>query len=427
MVFFKQWTVNSEQCDMIPRSAMQGSRQIQHPSSSVSPDLMAPKRSKRRPTKRCALSTVQSAKHKPWNKGKKMSKTDLQHLFIPREDLLLFLAVSLYFAGPRYVMALWITMVTSRRISEALQLQALDVFLDGGHMQDAPHIRFQKREENKAFQGMGKLGADCIAARLAPDVVSTLREVMDKGVRRCVLPPLEPFRKSHPHVFRDFQPRSSKAFDWPLDSGYLFPAQTKKAKQPWMARQTVWQAVTHVGKLMFALTGRRRWNVRFKGSHVTVHGATRHTASALLLSNPEDAKRPSEHVIMEIQQRLDVGTFRRHYCHAHEEDVAKALENASVQVRFAMPNEDPEAMPPNQDPEPVVHSPSTADATDPVPCPLSTFAVGPEDLALAEVSSSQDTVKSHASRNAWRQKKRKAGKKAWAAQAHQVSPDRDRN
>ena len=58
-----------------------------------------------------------------------------------------------------------------------------DVFLDGGHMQDAPHILFQKRAENKDFRGMGKLGANCIAARLAPDVVKTLKDVMEKGVQ----------------------------------------------------------------------------------------------------------------------------------------------------------------------------------------------------------------------------------------------------
>ena len=143
-------------------------------------------------------------------------------------------------------------------------------------MQDAPHILFQKRAENKDFRGMGKLGADCIAARLAPDVVKTLKDVMEKGVQRCVLPALEPFRKSHPQVFEDFRPRTTMPFKWPTDGSYLFPAQTKKAKQPWMARQTVWQALSHVGKVMFALTGRRRWNARFKGSHVTVHGATRH-------------------------------------------------------------------------------------------------------------------------------------------------------
>ena len=107
-----------------------------------------------------------------------------------------------------------------------------------------------------------------------------------------------------------------------------------------------------------ALTGRRRWNVRFKGSHVTVHGATRHTASALLLSGPKGAK-CSDHVIMEIQQRHDVGTFKRHYCHAHEEDVAEALENASVPVSFAVPSENPGPISPKA-PEPTATVPALA-------------------------------------------------------------------
>ena len=64
-------------------------------------------------------------------------------------------------------------------------------------MLDAPHILFQKRERNKKFSGMGKLGAERIAARLAPDVVNTLRDIMDKGVQRQMLPPLEPFKISH--------------------------------------------------------------------------------------------------------------------------------------------------------------------------------------------------------------------------------------
>ena len=143
------------------------------------------------------MPTAQGHNKKPWNKGKKMSKTDLQHLLVPREELTLFLAVALFFAGPKYVMVLWVTMVTSRRISEAFQ--GCDVFLDGGFTHDAPHILFQKREENKYYKGLGKLGADKVVARLAPDVLSTLRDGIAKGVERCVLPPLEPFQQSHPN------------------------------------------------------------------------------------------------------------------------------------------------------------------------------------------------------------------------------------
>ena len=93
----------------------------------------------------------------PWNKGQKMSKSDTQHLFIPREDYELFLAVALYFAGPKYVMAFWLTMVTSRRISETLRLHGEDVFLEGGTHHDSPHILFKKRPEEEQYPGVRKL------------------------------------------------------------------------------------------------------------------------------------------------------------------------------------------------------------------------------------------------------------------------------
>ena len=240
-------------------------------------------------------------------------------------------------------------------------------------------------------------------------------------MQRCVLPALEPVRKSHPQVFEDFRPRTTMPFKWPTDGSYLFPAQTKKAKQPWMARQTVWQALSHVGKVMFALTGRRRWNARFKGSHVTVHGATRHTSSALLLSSPKGAKRPAKNVIMEIQQRHDVATFRRYYCHAPDEDVAEALENASIPVCFATPSEDPgPTTPTKKNPEPMspVHRPLST-ATVPT---LHPPAATTDAAASAEMPSSQEAGRSHSSRNAWRKSKRRAAKQAWQT-AQAVSPD----
>ncbi|CAJ1421011.1 unnamed protein product [Effrenium voratum] len=348
------------------------------------------------------MPTAQGHNKKPWNKGKKMSKTDLQHLFVPREELTLFLAVALFFAGPKYVMVLWVTMVTSRRISEALQLQGCDVFLDGGFTHDAPHILFQKREENKDYKGLGKLGADKVVARLAPDVLSTLRDVIAKGVERCVLPPLEPFQQSHPNIFEDVQPLTTKPFHWPANGSYLFPAETKKAQQPWMARQSVSLAVSRIRKVMFALTGRRRWNQEFIGSHVTVHGATRHTSSALLLSNPKGTKRPSEHVIMEIQQRHDVGTFRRHYCHAHEEDVVEALQFAAVPVSFSLP-----AAPPAPE-----NKGEKEEALSAVPCSRS-IAASPAPMA---------TVPGMLSAPGNAEESRKAWKATYAVSPHAENP-----
>ena len=184
-------------------------------------------------------------------------------------------------------------------------------------------------------------------------------------------------------------------FKWPTDGSYLFPAQTKKAKQATMDGQANSMAspVT-CEEVMFALTGRRRWNARFKGSHVTVHGATRHTSSALLLSSQKGAKRPAENVIMEIQQRHDVATFRRQYCHAPDEDVAEALENASIPVCFATPNEDPgPTTPTKKNPEPMspVHRPLST-ATVPT---LDPPAATTDAAASAEMPSSQEAGRSH--------------------------------
>ena len=79
-----------------------------------------------------------------WNKGRKHSKTNKQHVFVPREQLQLFFAVALFFAGPTYCAVLWIALVTSRRIGETLLLKGTDVRLRGGEDHDAPHILFER-------------------------------------------------------------------------------------------------------------------------------------------------------------------------------------------------------------------------------------------------------------------------------------------
>ena len=159
-----------------------------------------------------------------------------------------------------------------------------------------------------------------------------LENVQCSIVEWKILPVLEPFQKSHAQVFEDMNLLSSETFKWPCDRDYVFPSATKRAKQPWMARQPVSLAVGRILEAMYRLTGTRRWNSDFKGWHVTVHGATRHTASALLLAPPEHGRKvPSEHVIMEIQQRHDNKTFRRHFCDAQDDEVAEALEQ---QVNF---------------------------------------------------------------------------------------------
>ena len=82
----------------------------------------------------------------------------------------------------------------------------------------------------------------------------------------------------------------------------------------------------------------------FQGSRVTVHGATRQTSASLLLSNKHsDEKGPSEHVILEIQQRSDARVFWKHYYHAEEEQVEAALEYRAAPSLFTKGL--PEALP----------------------------------------------------------------------------------
>ena len=64
---------------------------------------------------------------KPWNKGLHQTKPGKQHVFIPRDQIALFLAVALYWPGPKYACVLWLTLVTSRRISETLLLRGTDM------------------------------------------------------------------------------------------------------------------------------------------------------------------------------------------------------------------------------------------------------------------------------------------------------------
>lgn len=376
---------------------------------------MAPKFERKRPA--AALSTVsvpcptvpQNSGQKidgqkervPWNKGIKMGKSDLQHLFIPKEDYVLFLATAIYFAGPKYAMALWLTMATSRRISETLRLHGEDAYLEGGYHHDSPHILFQKRDAEQEFKGAGKLGGKHVVARLSPEACSTLKKVKLSNVEWKILPALEPFQKTHAQVFEEVNPLSTETFKWPSDEDYVFPCATKKAKQPWMARQSVSMAVGRILEVMHRLTGKRRWNKAFKGSHVTVHGATRHTAAALLLAPPEHGKTtPTEHVIMEIQQRHDIKTFRRHYCHAQEDEVAEALEHASVSVSFHSKEDSLTA---------VSEHDTQQQHDDPAPAVAAT-AMAPNRTETPEIKQQQPV---HKSRNAWRQQKRREGKKAW--------------
>ena len=81
------------------------------------------------------------------NKGLHQTKTSKQHVFI--DQIALFLAVALYWAGPKYACVLWLTLVTSRRISETLLLRGPDILVQGGEHHDAGHILFQGAEQTR--------------------------------------------------------------------------------------------------------------------------------------------------------------------------------------------------------------------------------------------------------------------------------------
>ena len=79
-----------------------------------------------------------------WNKGRRMQKTDRQHLYVRREDIQLWFAILLYCGGPVYAFAIWVALVSSRRISEALTLRRQSILLNGGSHDDKPHLLFEQ-------------------------------------------------------------------------------------------------------------------------------------------------------------------------------------------------------------------------------------------------------------------------------------------
>ena len=97
-------------------------------------------------------------------------------MFVPREQLELFFSVALWFAGPAYCFAIWLCLVTSRRISETLLLRLGDIKEKGGPDHDEPHIIYIQREEDDGIQRNGKLGGERVVARISQDAVETLQK-----------------------------------------------------------------------------------------------------------------------------------------------------------------------------------------------------------------------------------------------------------
>lgn len=161
--------------------------------------------------------------------------------------------------------------------------------------------------------------------------------------------------------------------------------------------------MNHARKIMFQLTKLRRFNPDFLGSHVHIHGTTRHTAAALLLHNPSESvsKKPCKDTILEIQKREDMRTFEKHYFHLDDSDIAKALEYGSAPGLLKDMNYTKDSG--------IDHSRSEH---------------GPKE-ATPETTPETTTVATHVtrfcSRNAWRKNKRKLGQQLWQQRARAES------
>lgn len=94
---------------------------------------------------------VQGVSRTPSNQGSLLSKSSQQHLFTPRDEWELFLAVALFWTGPVHLAAIRPSSVTSR-ISETLSLRGCDIRCEGGEDHDEPHVLFQRRPEDGDFE-----------------------------------------------------------------------------------------------------------------------------------------------------------------------------------------------------------------------------------------------------------------------------------
>ena len=178
------------------------------------------------------------SRSKPWNKGMRQTKTCKQHIFLPRDQIELFNAVALYWAGPKYACVLWLTLVTSRRISETLLLRGTDIRVQGGEDHDAGHILFQRRPQDGNLGGSGKLGSEKVVARLSKDAVATIQKLSSDGLEHELRPILEPFKVAVPLIF-NMKPLKKDRFQLDTESdNFVFATASKKTKcRPNMSRQ----------------------------------------------------------------------------------------------------------------------------------------------------------------------------------------------
>ena len=275
---------------------------------------------------------------RPWNKDRKQTVADSSHVFVEYEDLQLFWACLLFCCGPVYLVAVWLAMSTSRRISEILRVRGQDFHLHGGGFCDDPHVLVKERLVDKKKPGLGKIRGKVAIARLSKTSISTIQTLLAEGLPWACWPILEKYRSSHGEMFTKNKPTTRETFrPGALEKDSLwFPAR-RKSKTSWMTRQSCWNAVAKTREFMYGLTGKRCFNPDpiFNGSHITLHGATRHTAATLLLFNPGALQQepPSEAAVLNVQQRLDVTTFRRHYTHCRVSQIRDAVEYAAVPLQ----------------------------------------------------------------------------------------------
>ena len=173
-----------------------------------------------------------------------MQKTDRQHLYVRRDEIQLWFANLLYCGGPIYAFAIWVALVSSRGISEALTLRRENILLDGGSHDDMPHLLFEKEPINPKKRGIGKLGSQYVAARLSEDAVCTLRAVERDGLKHEMKTCLEQY-KNHP-ALANTKPLSSKTYALPAGpKDRLFPA-ARLGQHDTLSRQAVQRLVETV-------------------------------------------------------------------------------------------------------------------------------------------------------------------------------------
>ena len=135
------------------------------------------------------------------------------------------------------------------------------------------------------LSGSGKPGAEKVVARLSKDAIAGIQQLCSDGLEHELRPILEPFKVAVPLIFQ-MKPLNKDRFQLDTDSeNFVFATASKKQGcRPNMSRQSVSEALKVIRKVMFQITGNRRYNPtsKFQGSRVTVHGATRHTSASLI-------------------------------------------------------------------------------------------------------------------------------------------------